>query len=1139
MNRLTKVKSLPVTRNRYFLFIVLLFLTILCNQIIIQYDLRQQNHDAALINITGRQRMLGQRIMNAMLQGTINSSADTRSLQAAVLQQSQDLRDLVSVHNDLLKGKSPSGLFYPRNEVIDSLLRSCTDDIEVIVKASSGYIAAPGATSAEAALQQIGGRDRSYLNKMEAVVNTYQQLAESKLKHLKRIELALAIISALIIILELIYIILPMTTRLKQSNRNLKASNDQLRKLNDDLKEKQKQIETNIEQIEKLQQSLRDREKQYREMVEHASDMIYEVDADAKFKYVNQLMLTITEYSEKELLAMYFHELIHPDYRDRVAAFYKEQREKRIELTYYEFPILTRLGFCIWVGQNVKMYFSGEWVTKVSCVARDITILYKANQALQESEELFRTLAENAPSGIYQLDRSGKITFVNKRWVQILGLEGYAPAEHLNFVFTEDKEAVADFINTAVERHKECHGELRYVSPRNGMVWVNAKISPVRNKVGEVTGFIGTISDISQLKETQRKFEEGERRFRNLAETVPVGIFEIGNNGIPTYTNKTWREITGITEPEKGFTWKDILHIDDYEHVAAAWRKAITDKKPDIRLDFRFVHPSGKTRWVIMNTVLIYNDDGDHLESIGMIIDVTTLKEAQEKVIESEKLYRLLSTNSKDVMGLHRANGVGTFTYISPSCLDILGYEPEELIGTPALDLVFDDDRERVRREYRIDGGARLSQFRVQRKDGTIIWVESYSQPFSDENGNPSGFQTSARDITVRKQYEFELQAAKEKAEEATKAKSQFLSMMSHEIRTPLNGIIGLTNILIDDNHSNAQAEKLKLLRFSGNNLLRIINDILDFSKIEAGKVVLEEVDFNLRQLIENIRLTTEPNLKKNVKLLVRLNANVPKTVNGDPVRLAQIVNNLLSNAVKFTEHGYVELSVKQIEEKGGAHNIQFSVVDTGIGIDNENLANIFESFSTTSLSTNKKFGGTGLGLSITRQLLQLMNSSINVTSEKGLGSHFQFSVWFNAGKDEVLNNTLGLSPVQHKRHVLLVEDNFINQMVAKNFLSSWGISVDCANDGKEALVLIRSKRYHAVLMDLQMPDMDGYEAARQIRNLTEDSYFSTIPIIALTASAMADTRRKVIETGMNDFISKPFEPEDLKEKLLLHMITP
>jgi PAS domain S-box-containing protein len=503
-----------------------------------------------------------------------------------------------------------------------------------------------------------------------------------------------------------------------------------------------------------------------------------------------------------------------------------------------------------------------------------------------------------------------------------------------------------------------------------------------------------------------------------------------------------------------------------------------------------------------------------------------------------ERLYRLLAENSQDMITIVGLDS--RIEYVSPACKEIVLYEPEQLIGTKGFDLIANEDAERVQKEMLavkdIQGRVSGLQFRMKRKDGTQVWVESQTTPIFDEQGMVIKRQTSVREITERKKAEAEILAAKEKAEEATLAKSQFLSTMSHEIRTPMNAVIGLTNILLINNPREDQAESLKLLKFSGENLLTIINDILDFNKIEAGKITLEEIHYDLHELLTNTKNVLEKRAhEKGISLHFNLNRKVPHTVIGDPVRMSQILTNLISNAIKFTEKGYVELSVSSSNTGKAKHKIRFQVKDSGIGIDASKLEYIFERFSQASSDTTRKFGGTGLGLSITKHLVEMMGGRMAVQSTLGYGSTFEFEIEMMEGSKNTLSvadkNLSSLKDPVNKGKILVAEDNRVNQIVVNNFLKNWGIQADFANNGLEALELIQNKSYQLVLMDLQMPEMDGYTAALRIRE-TEGAYFKNVPIIALTASAMIEIKQKAFETGMNDYISKPFDPEELKNKI-------
>lgn len=387
------------------------------------------------------------------------------------------------------------------------------------------------------------------------------------------------------------------------------------------------------------------------------------------------------------------------------------------------------------------------------------------------------------------------------------------------------------------------------------------------------------------------------------------------------------------------------------------------------------------------------------------------------------------------------------------------------------------------------------------------------------------------------------LEKAIEKAEKSTQAKSEFLSTMSHEIRTPLNAVIGMSNLLMMSNPRGDQKENLEILRFSASNLLAIVNDVLDFNKIESGKVVFENIRFDLTELMNNIcggQIIKANEKGLDFKLMIDEKLN-HKTVIGDPTRIAQIIFNLVSNAIKFTTDGYVKVNVTCEEEHSNYMNVRFSVKDSGIGIHGDSLKAIFEPFTQESITTTRQYGGTGLGLAIVKRLLELKGVQMQVNSKPGLGSEFWFYLNMPIAKAESAVAEPALTPKVEvdsdsqlkSLHILVAEDNMINTMLMKKFFSKWAIEASFAENGKIAVEMVQQGEYDVVLMDLQMPVLNGFDAAMQIRKL-EDKNKANIPIVALTASALTDIRERVFDAGMNDYLSKPFKPEELKEKVLM-----
>ncbi len=386
-----------------------------------------------------------------------------------------------------------------------------------------------------------------------------------------------------------------------------------------------------------------------------------------------------------------------------------------------------------------------------------------------------------------------------------------------------------------------------------------------------------------------------------------------------------------------------------------------------------------------------------------------------------------------------------------------------------------------------------------------------------------------------------DLKKAKEQAEAATKTKEQFLSTMSHEIRTPLNAIIGMTHLLKNDRLEGEMAENIEILEFSAQNLLSLINSVLDISKMEAGKMAFEQAEFDLPALIQNtVEIFKARADENNILLRSNVDKNIPKSLLGDSTRLSQILNNLIGNAIKFTDEGTVTITVRLLHHKTEKVELLFAVSDTGIGISPEKINSIFDDFSQAEEDTSRKYGGTGLGLAITKQLVELQGGTINVMSTMMVGSTFSFQLGFKIGKIQPITANLpDATNIKNLKgvNILIVEDNKVNQILVRKFLNNWGANYQIAENGQIAVDLFKKSNFDVILMDLQMPVMDGYESARQIRLLEENTDKFT-PIIALTASTLLNERERIVQVGMNDFLSKPFNPNELYQKIAQHSYT-
>ncbi len=554
-------------------------------------------------------------------------------------------------------------------------------------------------------------------------------------------------------------------------------------------------------------------------------------------------------------------------------------------------------------------------------------------------------------------------------------------------------------------------------------------------------------------------------------------------------------------------------------------------------------HISGKLTDVLFNGS-VYKDDKRTV--LGVVIvarDVTAQK------LLSKYSLSLIEASRDPLFAISPA---GKITDMNNASIKITELSREKLIGTDFSDYFTEPDK--ARQGYKeVFAKGFVADYPLVLMDGQLTDVLFNGSVYKDDRGNVLGAVVVARDITEQKRIEKELIEAKESAELATgiaegekgkaqhsmriaedavQAKQQFLSNMSHEIRTPMNAIIGFTKVMLKTELTAKQKEYLTAIKMSGDALIVLINDILDLAKVDAGKMTFEQVPFKMALSISAMLHLFETKIQeKNLELVKEYDSKIPEVLVGDPVRLHQIILNLVSNAVKFTTKGKITVSVRLLSEDDEKATIEFAITDTGIGISEKNIEKIFETFRQASSGTSRLYGGTGLGLAIVKQLVEPQGGSIQVKSKIGEGSTFSFTLSFNktnADAEEV-DEILELNPEIKNIKVLVVEGMALNQLLMKTLLDDFGFERDIVGNGKMAIEKLQNKSYDIVLMDLQMPEMNGFEATEYIRNTLN----SKIPIIALTADVTTVDLAKCKAVGMNDYIAKPVDERVLYSKIV------
>lgn len=764
-----------------------------------------------------------------------------------------------------------------------------------------------------------------------------------------------------------------------------------------------------------------------------------------------------------------------------------------------------------------------------------------------------QVILEYIGDGLLYTDKEGKILFFNKAAEALTGWnKTEAAGRNIEDIFrlknSADDSYMNDYCYDVLETGREkglIKGTL-LIKKDMTAVFISAKISPFRNQENELMGIIVVFRDITSHKNLEEKLSIEEKNLNAIFDTAPVGMMVIDrlltirrlNNSMLGMVKKKGSDCLGKNIGE-GIGCANSIVARGCGHSVMCYRcklrqslnNIILNDEESLGLELEFmilIENKPTLKWLKINVIKLFVDERKNY--LVVINDITKKKQMDEALIRSRDYYISLFENFPAL--IWRSGLDGKRDYFNKRWVEFTGRNLEQEIGDGWWEGVHPEDLKQCREIYYncFAGKERFDiEYRLRHHDGSYKWVQCIGNPILDLNGQFAGFMGVVFDISEHIALTNESKKAREEAEAANKAKSQFLANMSHEIRTPLNGIVGMIDLTLNSELMAEQRDNLETAKACVDSLLEVINDILDFSKIEAGKMEIVNSNFSLEGLIEKaIKPYMIKGIAKGIQVNYSMSSTLPKYIMGDQLRIKQILTNLLSNAVKFTDIGSVSLTVNT-ESFDNTEYILFEVSDTGLGIAEDELDKLFKSFSQVDGSYTRKYSGTGLGLAICRQLVEKMGGKIWVNSRKGTGSTFSFYIKLEHGySEDTFEAKQGEKfAVTRKLKIMVVEDDKVNQRVIEKMLTKFGHQVEIVNTGVEAINTVFEKRYDLVLMDIQMPEMDGITATRHIRE-REAGKKSRLPIIALTAHAINGDKERFLSCGMDAYVPKPIKIEEL-----------
>jgi PAS domain S-box-containing protein len=886
----------------------------------------------------------------------------------------------------------------------------------------------------------------------------------------------------------------------------------------------------------------------YENIFNISSEMICVVGMDGNFKRINPTFRRTILRSENEILDHKISDFIHKDDLNELSKKSKEitKKTKSIDIS---------LRFKVKDGSYRKI----EWVLSVDFqnsllygIGRDVTKLEETKHELLRAKEMLEDTNREAKIGGWEFDVFNKDLY----WTSITKEIHEVPSDfdiNVNNAMTFykeglNKEAILKSFEIAVLKEIPYDLELELVTAKGNHKWVRVIGNP-QFEGRTCIKVTGTIQDITKSKQNRTALEDMNTHIQailnastetSIISTDLTGRITHFNTGSELLLGYSAKELIGIYTPIIFYKKEELekQSNDIYKEYGVNVEPGINSFRYKSKLgepdnsEFTYIRRHGGEIDVKVSVTPIRDRKENIIGYLSIAIDITEKKLWEKKILESEKRYRIFFDSSQMVMYTHDMEG--NFQSINEIGAELLGYNKKDINRKNIANMIPFKSKLSFAHYLKElnEKGKSKGLFQIVNNSGReVTWM--FNNVVAESANGKNYVLGNVMDITDRIELERDLNEAKKTAELNAKMKDLFLANMSHEIRTPMNAITGFGKLLSETNLNEEQSDYLKSVNAASNSLLSIINDILDFSKIESGHIIIESIEFNIKDQVKNLESLVRKNAEdKELDFSINLDDNFPEHVVGDPTRLSQILTNLTCNAIKFTESGYVKLNGKLLSEEDDFFELEFNITDSGIGISKDKIDVIFERFTQANTNTTRKYGGTGLGLNISKSLVELQDGTFHVDSEENKGSTFGFRIRFK----KVSTSFIPIIPANIKRSfesvelkILLVEDNLLNQKLTLKVLANQGFKTKLAENGKVAVSYLKQEVFDLVLMDLQMPEMDGYQATNYIRKILR----LEIPIIAMTAHSLVGEKEKCIKIGMNDYLTKPFNQDHLYEKIM------